>query len=67
MIDKVQAYPTPKIMKKVYAFVRILGVERLLFPIWHSICPWYYLEKKGHMWEWESEHQATFEKTEILV
>ena len=66
--DKVQAYPTPKNMREVPAFVGILGLWKTFLPhLAQCLHPLHHLVKKGYVWDWGSEHQATFQKAKILV
>lgn len=64
LIDKIQVHPTPKNVKEVQVFVGIWGFGKTFNPYLaqclHPLCC---LIKKGHMWDWESEQQAAFEKT----
>ena len=64
VIDKVQACPPAKNTKEVQASVGIWGLEDVYSPpgtVLHPLC---HLVKKGHVWDWGSEQQATFEKEE---
>lgn len=65
VIVELQAYPTPKNMKGAQAFTGIW-----VFFISHlALClhPLYCLVKKGHMWDWVSEQQATSARAGMLV
>lgn len=39
----------------------------LVLHLAQCICPLCHLVKKGHTWDWRSEWQATFKKTDLLV
>lgn len=63
-----QAYSIPDHAKEVQDFVGIWSFCRTFIPhLAQYLHPLYHLEKKGHIWNWGSEHQVTFEKAKILV
>lgn len=57
-----QAYPTSENVKKVQAFVGILGFGGLLFPTGQTLS----LIGSGHLCDWGPEQQAVFEKVKTL-
>ena len=68
VIDNVQAYPTPKNVKEVQAFIGIWGFWRTFIPhLAQCLHPLYHLVMRGHTWDWGLEQQAAFQMAKILV